>query len=142
MPRLERGFTLIELAAVLTLMALLGALSFPSLIRGARGTEARICRDQLGGDLRFLREEALGRDAPAGAEFDAGRYFLDLGAGDPIARRFPGGFAAAESSFGAAAEGRLVFGPDGRSNGGRLVLRRPGQELILEVQKDGSFAWK
>ncbi len=137
MPGGRRGFTLVELLAVMALIAIVGALSLPAFERGSRGIEARICRDQLARDLKMLRAEAVGRRAATSADFRAHSYSLDLGAGEPVIRRFPGGYALA----GGGTE-RLVFSPDGRSDGGRLELVHAGRTMVLRVREDGTLAWE
>ena len=89
----QRGFTLIELVAVLTLIALLFMVTMPSFIKGTSGTEARLWRDQILRDLRAARAEAVGKMRETSLCFGETSYVLDLGLGEPVLRSLPAGFS-------------------------------------------------
>lgn len=91
----RRGFTLIELVAVLTLIGLLFMVVLPSFVKGTAGTEARLWRDQILRDLRAARAEAVGKTRETSFRFGETSYTLNLGFGEPVLRTLPAGFSLA-----------------------------------------------
>lgn len=132
----QRGMTLLEVAAVLFLLGLLAALALPRL-RGAGGTESRICRDQLLRDLRTSRAIAIGRMCRTGVYAADSGYVLDLG-GEPLTRPLPRGFSIRIQGRGEGAG--ISFTPDGRSNGGTIELWTGERAFIVNVGEEGRIA--
>lgn len=143
MNRSAGGFTLLEVVAVLTLMALLAAVSLPALFRGTGGVDVRLCRDQVFRDLRAARAEAVGTMRRTAVVLAGGRYTLDFGDGAPMERTLPAGFSLGLEGGGEGEEERVAFSPDGASTGARLALRAAsGRIFRLCVGEDGSLAWE
>ena len=147
MTRGQEGFTLLELIAVLILMALLTSLALPALTRGTSGIETRLCRDQLRRDIRAMKAEAVGKRQATSISFDVSAYLLDFGSGDPIERSLPAGFSISKAEYGTnvddpeAGDG-LVFWPNGRSNGAYLEIAAHGRCFRLTIEEDGSVVWE
>jgi type II secretion system protein H len=142
----RNGFTLLEIIAVLTLMACIAALTLPAFIHGTRGVDLRLCRDRLLLDLRTARAEAIGHSRETAVSFTEGGYELDLGPANTVERTLPDGFSFTAIQGGEqpeeGTEVSLVFGPDGRSSGINLVLDARGRTYSLLVEEDGRFAWQ
>lgn len=144
MNRAAGGFTLLEVVAVLALMALLATVGLPALVRGTGGVDVRLCRDQILRDLRAARAEAVGLMRRTEVVLEDGRYFLVLGDAQPIERPLPAGFTLELEGGRDGEEGkRVVFRSDGGSGGGRLALHTAsGRTYLLRVGQDGALAWE
>ena len=103
MTRGEHGFTLIELVAVLILVAMLFLVVLPAFSRGTNGIEARLCRDQIVRDIGAARAEAVGKLRKTSLCFSETSYILDLGFGEPVLRSLPTGFFLAVEGLDAQA---------------------------------------
>jgi general secretion pathway protein H len=131
-----RGFTLLELLVVLTIVA--GMLAIVPLVseRGAKNAEIDAAARVLVADLRWLRQAAIRErhETTLMVGADGARY---LRSGDAGFRPLPQGIAIEHkplASIGAQREGpAIVFYPDGTTSGGELALRSAGQSLIVHV---------
>jgi len=121
----DAGTTLLEMLVVMGLLALTVGLVFPNLRKPYEMLSAEVGRAAVAADLRSARAEAIrtGRNvafevAENGREYSAGGRSVLL----PEAVRLVG-------------EPRsILFGPDGDSAGGRLVLyQRQGRAFGLRV---------
>jgi general secretion pathway protein H len=132
----EAGFTLLELLAVLFLMALLLGLVMPSLLHSWQREKNRATLRELATTLRTARSEAVTRGRKV-------RVFLDLKTGryrvEGSARR---GALTGVSLTDAVlvwhnqdkSQGYIAFFGDGSSSGGQLALMEPtGRRYLLEV---------
>ncbi|MBV9509541.1 MAG: GspH/FimT family pseudopilin [Caulobacteraceae bacterium] len=122
----EAGFTLLETLVVVGVLALITALVFPDLRRAYAGLRLEASRSELAADLRLARARAIRSGAGVGFEASEDGREYSAGARDvrlPAALRLD-------------AEPRsIAFGPDGESDGGRLVLTTDeGRSLALRVQ--------
>ena len=136
-----QGFTLLEIVAVLALIALLTALVLPSLTHGARSAESRVCRDQLWRDVRALRADAIADKRTNTLSITDGGYILCLG-GDTTRRKLPEGFSLGIVDAAAETGEELAFGADGSSSGASLLLTAGKSLFKLSVKEDGSFGWE
>jgi len=150
--RPRHGFTLIELAVTLVVVAVAAAVVFPRLWGGWMGEmRARGAATRLASFLMLARDHAaLGRrDVVVVMDFDAREYWAADTAGEPIAAgggllarsRLPAGvtFASVETSEGEAWEsGRAAvsFRQDGFSTG--LLVQIAGEgDAAYGVKVDG-----
>jgi type II secretion system protein H len=143
--RAQAGFTLLELMAVLGLMALLMGLVLPSLFHSWEREKQRAALRALTATLRTARSEAVTRGVKV-------RLFLNLKTGRyRLEGSEQGGTLTGMSLDGASlvwqnqekSQGYIVFYGDGSSSGGRLVLVDPsGRRNLLEVKPvTGKVSW-
>lgn len=110
--RAERGFTLLELLVVLTLLALMTAFVLPRFTAFARPTakqQAAVLADQL----RAARQQAIAISRPVQVPVD------------PAVGRLEG------PDGGEAAV--VLFFPDGSSTGGRLTIAVGGRQAVIGI---------
>ena len=125
--RVQAGFTLLELMAVLGLMALLMGLVLPSLFHSWEREKQRAALRALTATLRTARSEAVTRGVKM-------RLFLNLKTGRyRLEGSEQGGTLTGMSLEGASlvwqnpekSQGYITFYGDGSSSGGKLVLVEP-----------------
>jgi len=133
----QRGFTLLELLAVLALMALVLALTLPTLQSAFRGEHDRVVLRRLASTCRLARSQAV-------TQRQRVRLFVDLGQGS---YRLEGssqegilaGMRLGEAHLvwldGEKRRGYIAFYGDGSSSGGLLnLLDHKGRRHILQVE--------
>ena len=127
-----RGWTLVEVVAVLVLLGVLAVLTLPiwqSPERAVLGGDLRQAQTALLYDLRSAQEQALARDELVSVVLDDGTWRLgDDGAGafaDGARERAPGGVNRVGLADEGAAE--LIFAPDGSLGG-----VSGAQEIVIE----------
>ena len=113
----ERGFTLLELLVVLTLMALLAAVALPRMGTLLRPSIDRTSR-QVALAIRDQRSTAMRTGALAPVHAAA------------ILPLLPRGTQVEQDGFG---EAGLLFFPNGTSTGGRLVLAAADGRRAVDV---------
>lgn len=129
------GFTLLELLAVLLILALVTALVVPSLGGGA-SVEIKSAALSLAAGLRQTRNHALNENRPAVLALDVNKREFQL-PGEPRARKLP---QEIEISLFTARSERLDeyragirFFPDGSSTGGRITLTTDAMRYLVDV---------
>lgn len=119
------GFTLLEMLAVLTIIAIVAALTLPLINRRDNVLALDSAADRLAGALRLTRSAAIARNATLDLTIDAknGEY------GSPAFRsgKLPAGVGVvldfAHSMRKATNVGGFRFYPNGESSGGAIGLR-------------------
>ncbi len=131
----QAGFTLVELLAVLTIMALLLMAAPALLTTGRSAADAKAAALALAVELRAARGAAVVSQREAGVTLDiaAGTYAATQGG---ATHRLPGEMGLrfrgpADEVRGAIAT--IRFFPDGSSSGGELRLSYAGREHLVEV---------
>lgn len=131
----QRGFTLIEMIAVLMLVALVaGAVAF-SLGSNMKGVKTRAAVRDLTAAMRYTRGQAIVKHEQRALEIDVeARTYL--APGRPLVE-LPEGLdmklltAASEQT--GDSKGLIRFFPDGSSSGGRVTLKRGDYEWRVEI---------
>lgn len=121
--RTARGFTLMELLVVLTILGLALILVMPTLNRLLPGLELRTEARDAASVLREARARAIGRNEEVTVVVDLERGALEVG-GRPalqLNRRIDAPVLS-EVSHSGRAYTEIRFYPDGTSTGGRLTL--------------------
>ncbi|HMR31468.1 MAG TPA: prepilin-type N-terminal cleavage/methylation domain-containing protein [Geminicoccaceae bacterium] len=107
-----RGFTLVELLVVLTLLALASAIVLPRFMASA-GPNARMQAALVASKLRDARREAVASARPIAVPIDA----AGVEATGPDGRRLP----------------EILFFPDGSSSGAVLIVEVDRRRALIEV---------
>ena len=135
--RAQAGFTLLELMAVLGLMALLLGLVLPSLLRSWEREKDRATLRELTATLRIARSEAVtkGRKVRLFLNLKTGRYRLEGSAREGALTGVSLSGASLVWQNPEKSQGYIAFFGDGSSSGGKLGLVEPtGRRSLLEVE--------
>ncbi len=133
----ERGFTLLELLIVLTIIGMLYALLPGTLFSSSASVEVRSTARDIADGLRQARGQAIARNREV-------VFFLDLGdrrygiVGDEKTGVFGEDvdvrFTTAREELGARDEGAIRFFPDGSATGGVVEIESAQQQLQVQVR--------
>lgn len=111
-PDSERGFTLLEMLAVLAITGLIAGLVYPQIETARLAVRQRLAREQVAAGLEAARATALRSGKPVALSAEAGA--LVIGGARRIAITYPDTLAL---------QPRIVlFYPDGSTTGGRLMM--------------------
>ncbi len=125
-----RGYTLIEVVAVLLVLALAAGVVAPSVGRSLDSLRARAGVAGVASFLRAAREQAITKEATCEVVVDGEGHALTLHVGAVVraTKRLP-------SALRIQADGgtlpMIAFYPHGRSSGGQLRIAAPGPTLYL-----------
>ncbi|MDX1434393.1 MAG: GspH/FimT family protein [Gammaproteobacteria bacterium] len=135
MRRRSPGFTLVELLAVLLILALVAAAVIPSIGRSS-AVEVRGAARTLVSGLRRARSHALTQLRAADFAVDVERREFRL-PGEPEPRTLPERIDltlfTARSRLESESSGAIRFFPDGSSTGGRITVSGGGQRYLVDV---------
>jgi general secretion pathway protein H len=132
----QAGFTLLELLAVLFLMALLLGLVLPNLLHSWEGERNRATLRQLATTLRTARSEAItrGRKVRVFLNLKTGRYRMEGSGQEGALMGVSLTDAALVWQTPDKSQGYIAFFGDGSSSGGQLALVEPtGRRYLLVV---------
>ena len=132
----QAGFTLLELLAVLFLMALLLGLVLPSLLHSWEREKDRGAMRELATTLRIARSEAgtSGRKVRVFLNLKTGRYRLEGTAREGALTGISLTDAVLVWYNQDKSQGYIAFFGDGSSSGGQLAMMEPtGRRYLLEV---------
>jgi len=131
----SRGYTLLELLVVFTVMGLVLA-SVPMIVASARpGPTARVAAEELAAALRLTRGQAIGLYAPAVLLLDVERraYRGADGREHALAEELDLNFVTARSELAGDTAGQIRFFPDGSATGGRITVTDGGRSYVVTV---------
>ncbi|MEJ2692148.1 MAG: GspH/FimT family pseudopilin [Candidatus Thiodiazotropha sp.] len=133
------GFTLIELLLVLSISALLLAMTPALLHKAFPVLKLKAAARDLVQEMRYVQNAAIinGQRAQIRFDLERGEYSSELVNGGEV-RALPGGLSLSrESAPGGSAvepsDTRFLFYPDGSANGGALYLANERQRLRIQV---------
>jgi general secretion pathway protein H len=130
----EAGYVLIEMVATLVIVALLLRSVFPGVGAGTTPQRLLAVVSASAALLRDARTEAVQRDRPVAARFDAGSRHLAADAGSVfIPADVPVSFTAGGQCPFRNGAAELVFRPDGSNCGGVLRFGRGPRTLRARV---------
>jgi general secretion pathway protein H len=135
--RFQAGFTLLELMAVLILMALLLGLVLPGLLHSWERESNRAALRDLVTALRIARSEAVtrGRQVRVFLNLKTGRYRLEGSTREGTLTGVSLSDARLVWQDPEKSQGYIVFFGDGSSSGGKLALVEPtGRRYLLQVE--------
>ena len=131
----ERGFTLVEILAVVAIMSLTVALIFPSLISGLGRGGLKTTTRKMAASLEYSRNQAL-RERVAYYVEASGRKLLIRRAGTKtpeVEIEGPDNTEVASTGGGA-----IVFYPSGGSSGGTIKVSDTKRETYYEISVEPS----
>ncbi|MGY3449867.1 GspH/FimT family pseudopilin [Bradyrhizobium sp. USDA 4353] len=130
------GFTLVEMLAVLVILALAATAAMPLLSRGAGTVSLDAATSEIASALRATRAAAIVQNRMMTLNVDVDRRTFGSDVVKP--RSFAPGIQAkltyAAATRSGAAEGGFRFFPDGSSTGGDLSLELGGRQVRLCVE--------
>ncbi|WP_244423240.1 GspH/FimT family pseudopilin [Bradyrhizobium sp. ORS 375] len=133
---MSAGFTLVEMLAVLVIVALTAAAAMPLLSRGAGGVSLDAAVSEIASALRATRAAAILQNRAMTLRIDVDRRSFSSDVMPP--RVFAAGLQAkltyAAATRTSATEGGFRFFPDGSSTGGDLSLELNGRQARLCVE--------
>ena len=132
----QRGFTLVEMLVVMTIMVLVYAMTAPMISAGVSGAELKAAARQVAAGLRKARSEAVTHKNEVSLTVDVEERQFDL-SGDNRVYRLPEkieiSLFTAQSELKDAKTGAIRFYPDGSSTGGRVTLSRDERKFLVDV---------
>jgi general secretion pathway protein H len=135
-PAARAGFVLLELLAVLMILALAVAVGASALSRRAMPATPLQVAEQVQATMLRARAEAVRTGAETAVVIDlAGRRVVSLPGASAIAlpRAMQVRVRTGAELVTGGREARLVFRPDGTSSGGELGLEQAGRTAGIEV---------
>ena len=131
-----RGFTLLEILVVLTLIGLIAAVTIPTFSGGVSTTALKSAAREIAAGLRLARGQAIAQRTEATLELDvAARAFRVLP--DPrvhvLPREIEIKLYTAQRDLVSDQVGAVRFYPDGGSNGGRITLAVGERKFDVDV---------
>jgi prepilin-type N-terminal cleavage/methylation domain-containing protein len=127
---MKRGFTLLELAVTLFVLALGVAVAAPSLARGLDTVRARAETAGIATFLRAAREQAITHNRPYEVRVKTEEGLIELRTGETVlaSRRLALGVRVIADPPTSPA---VTFLPQGLSSGARLRVEGPGHRAYL-----------
>jgi prepilin-type N-terminal cleavage/methylation domain-containing protein len=127
---MKRGFTLIELAVTLFVLALGVSVAAPSLARGVDTVRARAETAGIATFLRAAREQAITHNRPYEVRVKTEEGVIELGTREKVlaSRHFAPGVRV---TVDAPTRDAITFLPQGLSSGARLRVEGPGLRAYL-----------
>lgn len=131
-----RGFTLVEIIAVVALIALAATVVAVSVGSGLAGARVRAASKDLVAALRFTRSQAIVKREPQALTLDVegrayevpGRERVELPQDMELR------LVTARDELVGEGAGRIRFFPDGSSTGGQITLVRGEAEWLVQVE--------
>lgn len=141
--RPDSGLSLVEVLLVLGIISAAYVLAMPGFVRSSGNFGLRAFAHDLTGNLRVSRAAAIGSGSAVGISFDVKNriYVTDY---DKRRVKLPEDLTltltTARDVVRSGAEGRIVFFADGSSSGGKIVLQRNQEQLVISVEWLTGFA--
>jgi general secretion pathway protein H len=131
----EAGFSLIEMLAVLAILALTVTLAMPLLPGKSDGLRLQTASSELAAALRATRSAAITRHTATTLLIDVDHrtFSSPIMSGRPFAPDIEAKLTFASVIRSAASDGGFKFFPDGSSTGGDVTLSLHGKQIKLCV---------
>ena len=134
--RRQSGVTLLELLIVLTLMALIAAMTLPMFSGGVSGTDLKTAARDVAAGLRLARDRAISQRAESLLELNLEARTFRVSP-DERSHRLPEKLDlklyTAQRDLLNDKVGAIRFFPDGGSNGGRITLAAGERKYDVDV---------
>lgn len=133
--RATAGFSLVEMLAVLVILALAATAAMPLLSSGASNVQLEVATRELAAALRETRAAAIvqNRVMTMSVDVDRRTFGSDVVRQRPFASSIQAKLTYAAATRSGPAVGGFRFFPDGSSTGGDLSLELSGQQVELCV---------
>lgn len=131
----SRGFTLLEMLVVVTLVAALSAILFGAMNGGMDGLRLRSAAKEIAAELRFARAQAIATGTVQRFVVVPGKRTW-TGARDrsgELPKALDVSFTGVRQVQAREGEGVILFFEDGASTGGRIQLRRENAAWNVDV---------
>jgi type II secretion system protein H len=152
--KFDKGFTLLEILAVLTLIGLIVAFAYPRVFLADEKVALKLSGDLLASDLRQMKEAAAFNQTETKIYFTEHSYHFKVGEVE-LEREFSEAqidFAFPKTENGDAPSGtepveerpqalELIFKPDGSCNGLSLSWETKHFKGSLAVDQEGTSKW-
>jgi general secretion pathway protein H len=132
----ERGFTLLELLVVLTIVAVILAFVPGFMLRGQPGLSVDVTARELADALRLARSHAMAQNRDQLFALDVEQHLFRIGgqrAPVQMNKEIEVTFQSARSEAVSESIGQIRFFPDGSATGGRIGLSQDGQHVEVVV---------
>jgi general secretion pathway protein H len=134
--RRAAGLTLIEMLVVLSIMALIAAMSVPMLSGRVSGAALKGAAREVAAGLRYARSESVATRRETRLVFDLEQRSFRIDR-DARIHQLPKGvdlkLFTAQSDIADAKTGAIRFFPDGGSNGGRVTIAAGERKYEVDV---------
>ncbi|HTP38713.1 MAG TPA: GspH/FimT family pseudopilin [Steroidobacteraceae bacterium] len=133
--RSDRGFTLIEMLAVILLIGIAAAAVAVSVTQGLASARVSAASGELAAALRATRTQAIvhGDERNFDVDTRANTYRADEGKTVRLPKGMRIGITSAREDQVNATTGRIRFFPDGSSTGGHITLQRERRQWLVNV---------
>lgn len=134
-PWRARGFSLLEMLLVVTLIAATGLLAAGVLTGGMERMQLKASAQEIASQLRYTRAHAIATGTPQRFVIDpaAHRWEAANGRSGDVPARLGIAFTGAREAQARAGEGAIMFFGDGASTGGRVQLSFRGAAWNVDV---------
>jgi general secretion pathway protein H len=141
-PRAEtshhRGFTLLEIIAVVLVIAVVASLSSPLFSSGVSATQHRAAARDVAQMLRLARTEAVAKRNDIAVDFDLEQRTLQIpNASNKRVAKIPEGIEISVTSTAAETKNEkqvsVRFYPDGGATGGRVTLKVRERSYLVDI---------
>ena len=132
----QRGFSLLELLIVLSIMAIIAGLTIPMLGSGVSTTELKSAARQVAAGLRLARSEAVATRLDTRVLLDLEHRTFQVERDTRVhalPREMQMKLFTAQSDIVDERVGAIRFFPDGGSNGGRVTLAAGERKFEVDV---------
>ena len=133
--RCDRGFTLIEILALLAILGVALALIVGYRAPASSGLDLRASAASLAAGLRLARSEAIVKNRAVTFDLDLAGHRFRAGSAPP--QSLPPGLSIELLTIAGerrnAREGDIRFNPDGSSSGGRITIADADWAMLIGV---------
>jgi general secretion pathway protein H len=133
--RAQRGFTLIEILIVVTLIAAISVLLMATIGGGMDGLRLRSAAKEIASELRHARAQAMAKSEVQTFTIDpeARQWSGAKGRAGVLPKKLDVVFVGARELQPRRGEGAIVFFEDGASSGGRIQLKQDRAAWNIDV---------
>jgi general secretion pathway protein H len=134
-PRAQRGFTLIEIVIVVTLVAAISAVLMATVGGGMDGLRMRGAVKEIASELRHARAQAMSKGEVQRFVINPAerRWTSAENRSGELPKKITVAFIGARELQPRRGEGAIVFFEDGASSGGRVQLRQERAAWNIDV---------